>query len=134
MPREVFSNGFCQVQYEDSLRVVRITRTALAGTIPVMQSSLQRILEAAVPLRPARALLDLRLAPGNNDAAFEKQSFEAFERLQAAFVAFAILVRSAVGRLQVQRMSRESGQPLHVFFDESEALRFLSEQPLSSHK
>jgi hypothetical protein len=38
-----------------------------------------------------------------------------------------MLVKTAVGRLQLQRLGRETSMPMSVFHDEQEALRFLLE-------
>lgn len=65
-------------------------------------------------------VLDTRAAPGRNDADFEG----GLRRNRTALARFAravILVSSAAGQLQIQRLAREEGLSLHVAADEREA-------------
>lgn len=130
MMREVFRNEHYRVEFGAEQRIIRLVRTAVPQTTQLMASLVSELLGALQPLRPAHILLDMRLAPGNNDPEFEQAALVALRRLLRGFGKVAVLVHSAVGRLHFQRMSRESGQDLHIFSDESEALRFLREQPL----
>jgi hypothetical protein len=71
-------------------------------------------------------LLDARDAVGRNDAGFEGLLLEYRKTLFAPFRKTAVLVRTAVGALQTNRLER-SGRlgTMHVFLDESEAFAFL---------
>jgi hypothetical protein len=73
-----------------------------------------------------KLLIDVRDAPPRNDAAFEAVITRLLEAFIKRFSAHAFLVRSAVGRLQTQRLARQRGNehPL-VFDDEEDALRHL---------
>ena len=73
-----------------------------------------------------RLLVDLREGPFRTDRAFEER-FEKFRaEMLRGYARTAILVRSAVGKLQVQRHAREDATPLQVFDDEGAALAFLA--------
>jgi NADH-quinone oxidoreductase subunit F len=78
-------------------------------------------------LSPQLMLLDLREGPGRNDASFEAAMLPAIGNLLSRFARSAMLVKTAVGRLQLQRLGRETSMPMSVFHDEQEALRFLLE-------
>lgn len=71
-------------------------------------------------------LLDLRQTTGRNDSHFEKLIAPQRSRLERGFARVAVLVRSVVGRLQVERHARDDGVNLRVFNDEQEALRWAS--------
>ena len=80
----------------------------------------------AVDRETWRLLLDLRQTKGRNDGEFEKQIAPLRTRLEQGFAKVAVLVRSMVGRLQVERHAREDGVNLRVFNDEAEAMAWLS--------
>lgn len=130
MMREVLRNGHYRVDFSAEQRIIRMVRTTTPQTVQQLAPLVSELLGAVQPLRPAHILLDMRLAPGNNDPEFEQAALVALRRLLRGFGTVAVLVHSAVGRLHFQRMSRESGHDLHIFSDETEALRYLSEQPL----
>jgi hypothetical protein len=70
-------------------------------------------------------LVDTREAVMNNDPAFEKASNRARPSLVRDFRRIAVLVKTAVGALQVGRHIREGGIDSTVFNDEKAALAFL---------
>jgi hypothetical protein len=72
-------------------------------------------------------LADLRDGPMRNDPAFEQASKEMRE-FMTSFRRAAILLKTAVGKLQVTRLSRDL-QPgnMRMFDDEAEALAFLKQ-------
>ncbi len=70
-------------------------------------------------------LLDLREGPLRNDEAFENAVRKYAGQTTEGWRKSAMLVRSAVGELQLSRQGRESGLAFNVFRDEAEALRFL---------
>jgi len=71
-------------------------------------------------------IVDTRLAIGRSDDEFEGLMNELRPRMVGGFRRVAVLVRSAVGRLQVQRLGRADGisDRLLVTSDEAEALTF----------
>ena len=88
----------------------------------------ERVADAAlsVPRNGLSLLFDLREAPARNDEAFEREIMRAIQTFMPRFVRHAVLVKSAVGRLQTQRLARERGdRSPPMFTDEAEALRYL---------
>jgi hypothetical protein len=79
--------------------------------------------------RRFRLLIDLRAAPGRNDAEFERAMAPWRSQLMRAFAAVALLVQTPVGELQVGRITREDGADAKVFNDEAKALTWLASKP-----
>jgi hypothetical protein len=83
-------------------------------------------------LGPARArctgvLVDLREGPLRNDPAFEAVMGKLRPELFRGFARSAVLVRSAVGKLQVTRHAREDhAENFVAFHDEPDALAHLT--------
>jgi hypothetical protein len=76
-------------------------------------------------------LLDMRDGPMRNDPAFEAETTASRARLFGVFAKVAIVLRTAVGMLQVERLKREGrmdqlAEKVQNFHDdEAAALRFL---------
>lgn len=71
-------------------------------------------------------LLDVREAPSRNDESFERQIIESLGDIMKLFPVQAVLIRSAAGRLQVQRLGKTRGATGEsVFSDEAEAMAHL---------
>jgi hypothetical protein len=70
-------------------------------------------------------LVDMRAAPLNNEPGFERYAARARDLLVRGVPRVAVLVRTAVGSLQVKRHIREGALDILVFQDEAEALRHL---------
>jgi hypothetical protein len=122
-------NAYFRIAIDSPRRLVRIVRSSEA--MPKDEESVRRAFgELAEPLRKLagyRALIDLRNGPpGRNDDEFERATRSAQTEMTRNFSRIAFLVRSAVGKLQIQRLGR--GGTRNVFFDEAEALRFLAEE------
>lgn len=74
-------------------------------------------------------LLDLRRPPMNNDPAFEAATMRTRSMLVQEFAAVAVVVRTAVGALQVNRLLREeNNDDVVVLHDEDAALGYLVEE------
>ncbi len=109
-------------------RFVRCNRTSRPyRTTEEMDEAYGQVVDrcAALDRHEAAILVDLREARGRNDPAFEqrlavhrKAQFEGFRRA-------AVLVRSLVGKLQVERLMKEDGLDIPVFRDEDLALHYL---------
>lgn len=70
-------------------------------------------------------LFDTRQAIGRNDSAFEAETERLQDYLLENYVRLAVLVRSAAGEMQVERM-QEPRKRVAVFRDIPQALRFAS--------
>jgi hypothetical protein len=119
------ASDYFRIEVDAPRRMVRLVRTATP--MPLDGESIERVYEelgrALAGYAGYRALLDVRaVARGRNDEAFEQVTLRAQQSLARTFSRTAVLVRSAVGKLQVRRMTQ--GQRA-VFQDEAEAIDFL---------
>jgi hypothetical protein len=116
------------VTREANGRVVRYRRTG----VPIGDAAeFQRAglaLKTAVSLAERShlgLLIDVRESPLRNDPKFEEASNVFVHRIGDGYARRAILVRTAVGKLQVQRLQRERGNEMRVFDDEVAAIAYL---------
>lgn len=112
--------------------VVRFVRTAHPLPIlPELRVRMREMLDVmdGLPRAQLGLLLDTRLAIGRSDDDFEAAMTELRPRLLAGFRRIAVLVKTAVGRLQVQRLARADRitDRMLVSGDEAEALEWLRE-------
>jgi hypothetical protein len=125
---ELYHDDYYTVRVDHG--VLRLERTATA--YPTLEAMHHSNIGLAGALRTAgvrRVLLDLRKGPpGRNDEAFESQSSKWRIQLSKECERVAILVRTAAGKLQAQRLSRSEhrGGNANVFMDETEALAYLN--------
>ncbi len=75
-----------------------------------------------------KLLVDLRDGPRRNDPQFETVMRRFRTRIFRGFRGAAVVVKTAVGSLQVKRHLREDGVGAEVFHDEAEALEYLRGQ------
>lgn len=122
---ELLSNDWFRLTVDDG--IARVTRTAAAPPGPAQMAALYGELTAAMRRSGCkRALIDLRGGPpGRNDPEFERASEDWRKSLAANLERIAILVRTAVGKLHIQRLGREVGRAPSIFMDEAEAIAFL---------
>lgn len=108
---------------------VRLLRTETPyGSAAEVAEDVNELTAAVMDLPAERLLLDLRGGPApRNDAEFEvaQRAFRA--ALHKRFTRIAVLVRSSVGRLQIQRLCRSEGLFAKVYLEESEAIAHLVE-------
>jgi hypothetical protein len=129
MSRVLHSDPHVTVSYDEALGLVRYVRSPVpyasmtevrAGHGAVV-AQVRKLTRAGLSL-----LVDVRAAPARNDPEFEAEIVHLFQELATKFTAHAILLKSAVGRLQTQRLSRERGAPTSPMFStEEEALAHL---------
>ncbi len=125
---ELMRNDYIVLTQEAGGRILRQRRSSLAFATP---AEAKATYEQAVAVydrvgRTGRGLLvDSRLAPGRNDPAFEVVMTEFRRRALPGFAAAAVLVQSAMGRLQAQRITRQEGTDQLVTSDEAEAVAHL---------
>jgi hypothetical protein len=123
---EVFRSDAFVVTREAGGRLFRLTRT----NVPLDEAGIEGGLGffgRFLPL-PMRAryvmLLDSREAPMAEDRENERRVHEAGARILAGFARCAVLVKSAAGKLQASRLTRDNVR-VPVFVDEDEALGYL---------
>ena len=122
------STAFASVDVNVAKRVVRFHRTNKKTTGDELDPTWGVVMGAPGGLDPKTSglLVDFRLAPPRNDPAFEAKVDQWMKPLSEKYRRMAVLVKSATGRLQAMRNMREHKQPLTVFTDEAEAMRFLT--------
>ncbi len=105
------------------LRVVRTDRSfESAEELDRAHLELFEVLER-LPRDQLGVLVDLRQAPARNDPEFERLMRAHRPRIFAEFARRAVLVKTAVGKLHVQRHARADGYAdLVVFTDEPSAM------------
>lgn len=120
--------GFWDVQVEPGTLTVRRTAKR-SDDMAAFLRSFDGIYDLLGPRRPeqVRLFLDLREAMGRNDPDFERQLTARRQELFRHFSRACVVVRTAVGRLQVQRHIEEDGFSAYVrvFCDEDEARGWL---------
>jgi hypothetical protein len=133
--RELLRTKYSVMFLDEESRVLRRTRNeepfASLADLEAEYASLLRAMNAVDRPRYGQ-LIDARRAPPRNDPDFEATVARYHEALYRGFVATAVLVRSAVGKLHVRRMLDASGLEAGVFHDDVEALRYLAEALASS--
>lgn len=128
MSRVLFENAIVVLRLEDGY--IRYTRTTTPyASLEEVRTIHRRIAEVATPLANETTgfLFDVRAAPSRNDDGFEEEILPILTELTSHFKRHATLVRSMVGRLQVQRMARKRGdRGSPVFSDEQAAIDYVS--------
>jgi hypothetical protein len=127
--RTLLADPLLTVSVEEARGLVRYQRTRLPlPSLEEMRALHERMAEAlrGLPLKELKLLVDVRDAPPRNDPAFESEVTRILNSIISKFAAHAVLVRSAVGLLQVQRLERErNASGAAVFANEEAALRHL---------
>ena len=127
--KQLVGNAFVSVSVDHIRGVARVTRSARRPeSVEEIVAAFDEAIASLDTLdRPSlRLLIDLRAAPGRNDAEFERAMATRRAQLMHAFAAVAILVQTPVGELQVGRLAREDGANAKVFSDEAKALVWLA--------
>lgn len=83
---------------------------------------------AAVSPGASTLLVDLRAIVGRNDAAFETALAPHRRELLRKFARSGLLVRSTIGRLQLERYLAADGMRARVFSDEPEAMAWFLDE------
>ena len=129
MTRVLYADAHVTLVLDDAAGLVRYVRSSERfGSIDDVRAVHQKIADAAllIPRHGLKLLLDVREAPARNDEAFEQEITRALQAFMPRFAGPAVLVKSAVGRLQTLRLARERGDsPPPIFGDEEEALQYL---------
>jgi hypothetical protein len=135
--RLAISNAYYEVLVHSRGRLVRITRS------PVPFPSQAAVEAACLPIhqlldeleRPKVCLLiDSRNAPRRNDPEYEHWFMPHRTRMVAGLRRAAIVLASAVGKLQAERVLRSDKSPesVRAFTDEAAALSYLQDAEAAS--
>lgn len=125
--KQLIANDFVSVWVDESRSMATLKRSAQRPqSIEEIAAAFDQATQAMNRLDRARlgVLIDLRDAPGRNDAEFERAMASRRSELMRGFQSCAILVKTPVGELQVARITREDGSDAKVFSDEAKALQW----------
>lgn len=106
--------------------VVRRTANPYAS-VPEVRTSFEAVRQIIEPLdrTTTSVLVDMRLAPPRDDPEFERAAADQPKYLSRDFKRSAVLIRTAIGLLHVQRHMQSMGLPMKVFNDEQQALDYV---------
>jgi hypothetical protein len=126
---EPYLSPFFSVSELPGVPVVSVVRSARAfsslAELSQAWDDLNRALDRVG--RGGRGLLmDVRLATGRNDAAFEQALARHRQEGRQGFSRVAVLVSTPAGMLQVQRFAAQDGARTRVFLDAPQAIDWLS--------
>ncbi|HEU4403682.1 MAG TPA: hypothetical protein VFS43_00080 [Polyangiaceae bacterium] len=126
MQGRLFTGTFWSASYEPLHRLAVFERsTAPVVDLGLVDDEVAALAAALEPVerRRAAALIDLRAAP--LDPRADADALWARHRLAfAGYRRYALVVRTAVGKLQISRLARATAAPAGVFFDPAEARLF----------
>ncbi len=129
--RTVFSGAAFEVMHDPVLQVVVVRRSQMRLLLPDIAPAFVGVHGAIARVDRANSsiLLDMREAPMRNEEQYELAMGDAIGHVVAGFRRKAILVRTAVGALQVSRTTRsvwndDDARP-ELFRDESDAMHYL---------
>ncbi len=129
MVETLYDDDFFALTWDASRRLARLTRKAQPfADIAEAQRLYAAVLagRAKVPRAGVYLLIDQRLVTGNNAPEYERLVADFMPRLTAGVERIAFLVRSVIGKLQIERLRRDRGRgQAAVFLDEAEALAYL---------
>jgi hypothetical protein len=123
--QKLYVDSFALVTWDERANFVRWTRTPTPFSSP--KASIDSLVALRTAVQPAIAagaalLFDVRLSPLRNDPEFDKITKQHVDPLIAQFDKVAVLVATAVGKLQLSRLKRERLLKFEVFDDEALAL------------
>lgn len=82
-----------------------------------------------IPTHQSALLVDLRAIVGRNDAEFEGALAPLRRKLLTSFGRAALLVRTGIGRMQLERYLAADGIRARVFADEAKAMAWFLVEP-----
>lgn len=128
MPTLLVDSPYFRISFDPTRRLVVAVRSSEGiDDLADLEPAFERIITALDGLGRAdkRLFLDIRAARGRNDEPFEAAMKRLRPRIFGGFERVAILVRSAVGLLQIQRHLREDGINALVDTDEAKLMAAL---------
>lgn len=126
--RTLHADARVTVLLDPDTSVIRFVRSASPyasnAEMAAIHAQIGRVLDRLG--RDKHALLvDMRLAPMNNDPSFEQAAERARSLLVRGFPRVAVLVQTAVGTLQVKRHVQQDGRNIAVMSSEAMAVDYL---------
>ena len=131
--REILRTPYLVMHVDDSAQLVRMQRTSEPfPSLDEVRSGWLGVIDACDRAgRRGRCFLgDMRLGPARNDPAFEQIVLPLIPHVHKGFVRNAVLVKMAVGALQIKRHAKSDGVERLITSSEEEALQYLREGSL----
>lgn len=127
---DVLHSAYFRVRVDPRSQLVQLWRSP--EPFPSLEAARDAWLSVVAALdrggRTGRCLLsDLRDGPARNDPAYEQITLQIVPRVHAGFLRNAILVRMAVGALQIKRHAKGDGIERLITSNEEEAVAYLRE-------
>ncbi len=126
--------AYIQIATDPARRLLRMRRRDLGITLAAADSVLIQFAEDMDRLLPKaerrsyRLLVDTREAPRIADPELEGKLLQIMSPLMMSFACAAVVLRTAIGVLQMRRLMRTWPIRVEVFHDESEAILWLLRQ------
>jgi len=127
-PREILRTPYFVIHFDESEQLVRMWRTSEPfPTLDEVRAGWQSVIDACdrIGRRGRSYLADLREGPARNDPGFEQITLAMIPRLHAGFSRNAVLVKLAIGALQIRRHAKGDGIDRLITSSEQEALAYL---------
>lgn len=129
MGQTLVDNEHLSIEEDADAGVVTLRRKASTSSTTSLVDAYE---DALGQLRPEHRrfglVIDTRAAPGRNDPEFEHAVGKIRRQAETFFARIVVLVGSAAGLLQVQRLSREDARSILVSRDPDEAHRLAAGQ------
>ncbi|WP_434045185.1 MULTISPECIES: hypothetical protein [Sorangium] len=129
--RQIERNPYTAIYHDSIQQLVALKRSSLHyPSIEVLEQNFERLEQAIGVISRHRAVLlvDARDAPFRNDDLFDEPFARRHARLVQGFKKTAVILRSAVGVLQVGRITKRSLTPVSTFTRPEDALLHLGVQ------
>ncbi len=124
----IFHDSYVTVSVHEAKKLIHFVRSATPfPDLETIRRTYETIIALFNRLERSRysILTDLRRAPGRNDPAFENLMRDLRTRAQRGFARRGTLVATAVGAMQVRRLTKEDGIERMISSDETELLHYL---------
>ena len=131
--REILRTPYFVIHLDESEQLVRMKRTSEPfPSLDAVRRGWLDVIEACDRAgRRGRCFLgDMRQGPARNDPAFEQIILPLIPHVHRGFVRNAVLVKMAVGALQIKRHAKSDGIERLITSSEEEALSYLRDGKL----
>ncbi|MEO8180909.1 MAG: cytochrome b5 domain-containing protein [Deltaproteobacteria bacterium] len=134
MRAQLIASAHWLMEEDRQHRVVFLRRMALPfGSLEELSTANQQVVGHIRPEHQEWGIVvDMRQAPPRNDPSFESAMRALRDAVEVRFARTAVLLETAVGLLQVTRLTREDGATTFATQSEAAALRFARGQPIPS--
>lgn len=129
-PRVLYTSDFYVLSLEPARGAALLRRSPRRfADLAVLRAENERIMAKLSHCDLTGIVIDMRLAPPNNDDSFEMAMEGLRGAVRRTFARVVVLVASAVGELQINRLGSRDSTRYHVTRDPSEAFRLAAGTP-----